>query len=119
MTGIGTSATSLGEPGMSASRAETVVWQTSAEVRVRPKAVIARISIRLSAAMELSAGPSASIRFEPRELDNLAPFLRFGDHKPGEFRRRGCKWLIPCAGNLCLRFGVGQSSIDLLVEFVD
>src|SRR5215470_1147456 len=58
-------------------------------------------------------------RLDVRRADYLAPFFRFGDHEVREFRGRGRKWLIPGAGNLCLPFSVGQSSIDLLVKLFE
>src|SRR5580692_188986 len=48
--------------------------------------------------------------------NDLAPFFGVVGNKLPEIGGRACNWCVAEVRNPCLKFGIGQSGIDLLVE---
>src|SRR5262249_19702507 len=59
------------------------------------------------------------LRFDPRELDHLRPFLGFGGNEFTKLSRRAGKHCATQIGKARLHLGIVESRIDLLVELVD
>src|SRR5580692_2860737 len=60
-----------------------------------------------------------SLRLYVRELDHLGPFLGFIGDELAEIGRRAGKWHGAEIGKPLLQRGIGEASIDFLVELVD
>jgi hypothetical protein len=59
------------------------------------------------------------LKFDVRCSDHFAPFLVFIRHEFPELGGRTCKDDLTPIGNGLLGFGIGEASIDRMVERVD
>src|SRR5215471_14558773 len=76
----------------------------------------ARIRVRGTVFMEHLA---RSLRLDVGRPDHLAPLLGFFGNERFEIGRRATEDNPAQIHELCLHFGIGEASIDLLVELVD
>src|SRR6516165_665902 len=60
-----------------------------------------------------------SFRLDARGLDHLGPLLGFFGNERPEIARRATEDNATEVGELSLQLGIGEASIDLLVELVD
>ena len=60
-----------------------------------------------------------SVRLRARELDRLPPLLGFFCDAPSVFGGREGKDQAAEVGKACVRFGIGERSVDPSVELVD
>ena len=60
-----------------------------------------------------------SLRLDIRGPDHLGPLLSFVGNKLAEVRRRACEYRAAEVSDPRFHLGIGESRIDLLVEYVD
>ena len=64
-------------------------------------------------------GSRESVRFDAGELDHLGPLFGFVGDKLAEVRRRACEYRAAEVSDPRFHLGIGEASVDLLVELVD
>src|SRR5262245_43043726 len=84
-----------------------------------PGALILSPSSPLTGVTEYWSGFTASVRLDVGRPDHLGPLLGFVGNERFEIGRRASEDNPAQIHELCLHFGIGEASIDLLVELVD
>ena len=75
--------------------------------------------VRGTGVTEYLIGTGASVRLDIGGPDHLPPFLRFFGNEGPEIGRRAGKNHAAEVGELSLQLGIGETSIDFLIELID
>src|SRR5262249_32051301 len=77
------------------------------------------LAVRVTKGYERSGYVRGSVRPNARELHHLGPFLNVLGDELAELGGRTCKRRVAKVCNPRFHRGIGENSIDLLVEFLD